>query len=69
MILVFLASKRNRWREIMDFKFFAIKITEMDLTGKRAVLSEAYTQRSDLNSMINPLVSNLRAGTLPARKF
>jgi|GEM_PF-2558439 hypothetical protein len=53
----------------MDFKFFAIKITEMDLTGKRAVLSEAYTQRSDLNSMINPLVSNLRAGTLPARKF
>ena len=53
----------------MGFKFFAIKITEMDLTGKRLVLSEAYTQRSDLNSMINPLVSNLRAGTLPARKF
>jgi len=37
---VFLVSNRYRCKDNIDFTFFAIKISEMDLTGKRAVLSE-----------------------------
>jgi hypothetical protein len=40
----FLVSNRHRYKDNIDFTFFGIKVSEMDLTGKRAVLSEECKQ-------------------------